>query len=146
MQGYEHIEIVRAPIAHCFATITDFRRYPEWFARILDARVESEAPDQGRWRVRYRLDAVLKSIHYTLQYEAHAPEALDWRMVEGDLAGIEGSYRFTELEAGLTEARCRQSVDVGVWVPGPVRRIFETSALSESVGEFKKAAEATRPA
>jgi hypothetical protein len=32
-------------------------------------------------------------------------------------------------------------VDVGFWIPGPLRRIFERQALRESVLEFKAEAE-----
>jgi hypothetical protein len=32
-------------------------------------------------------------------------------------------------------------VDVGFWIPGPIRKTFERTALIDSVREFKKAAE-----
>ena len=40
-----------------------------------------------------------------------------------------------------TEATCSQSVDVGFWIPGPIRRMAEAKALRDSVEEFRKAVE-----
>lgn len=137
----EHIEVVRAGREQCFDTIVDFERYPEWFSRIQVTEVLEARPEEAVWTVRFSLDAVLATIGYTLSYRGRRPDVLEWKRVDGDLADIEGRYDFTELEPGLTEARCRQAIDAGLWVPGPVRRIFESSALQESVREFKIAAE-----
>lgn len=142
MERQRHTEVVNAPLESCFETLVDFARYPDWFALITAADVERADPDAGLWQVRYELDATLKTITYTLAYTAKAPNRLDWRSVAGDLRAIEGSYRLVELEKGLTEATCAQGIDVGLWVPGFLRRTFENSALSQSVREFKAAAEA----
>lgn len=136
-----HTEIVRAPIDLCFDTLVDFARYPEWFRVITAATVEKAEPGAGRWQVRYELNAILKTITYTLAYESERPGRLTWKSVAGDLKAIEGAYTLFELEPGLTEATCEQAVDVGVWVPGIVRRAFESTAVRDSVREFKAAAE-----
>jgi ribosome-associated toxin RatA of RatAB toxin-antitoxin module len=142
MESRSHTEVIRAPIDVCFDTLVDFARYPEWFRVIQAARVQSSDPQAYRWEVCYELDAILKTIRYTLAYEGEKPSTLRWKMTGGDLKAIEGKYELVELEPGLTEATCTQAIDVGMWVPGIVRRAFETSAVQDSVREFKAAAEA----
>jgi ribosome-associated toxin RatA of RatAB toxin-antitoxin module len=137
-----HTEVVRAPLHVCFEVLVDFERYPEWFRMIRAARVEDADPATGRWTVRYDLDAILRTIHYTLRYTSERPLRLAWTMTEGDLRAIEGTYDLISLEDDLTEATCTQGIDVGMWVPAPLRRTFERSALADSVREFKAAAEA----
>lgn len=141
MESRTHTEVIRAPIDLCFDTLVDFAHYPEWFRVIRTATVEEADPAAQRWRVRYELDAILKTITYTLAYEGQRPGLLLWRMTTGDLAAIEGRYDLVELEPGLTEATCTQALDIGMWVPGMVRSVFERSAIQDSVRELKKAAE-----
>jgi uncharacterized membrane protein len=141
MERQSHIEVVRAPIALCFDTIVDFPFYPEWFTAITEANVLEEDKARCRWTIEYKLNMLVKTISYTLRYEGTRPNALDWKLLSGDVKDVQGSYRFVELEPGVTEATCTQGVDVGFWIPGPLRRGFEKTALVDSVREFKKAAE-----
>ena len=142
MERQSHIEVVKAPIELCFDTIIDFDCYPEWFSGISDARILERDDARGRWTVEYQLQMIIKTISYTLAYESERPGSLTWKLVAGDIKDVVGSYRFTKLERDLTEAECTQGVDVGFWIPGPLRRTFERTALVDSVREFKKAAEA----
>ena len=142
METQTHGEFVRAPIEVCFDTIIDFEKYPTWFSGISAARIEKADPAGGLWTVRYELSMIIKTISYTLAYQSRRPSELTWKLVRGDVKDVEGSYLFTKVEDGVTQARCTQAVDVGFWIPGPFKRTFEKSALSDSVREFKKAAEA----
>jgi len=54
---------------------------------------------------------------------------------------LEGIYRFRKLGPSGTEATCRQEVKLGFWLPGPLRRLAERTALEQSVAEFKDHAE-----
>jgi hypothetical protein len=142
VESRSHTEVIRAPIELCFDTLVDFAEYPSWFRVIRAAKIEEADAAAGKWRVRFELDAVLKTITYTLAYEGRRPGELVWKMTGGDLKAIEGRYELIELEPGLTEATCTQAIDVGMWVPGIVRRAFESSAVADSVRELKAAAEA----
>jgi hypothetical protein len=121
--------------------VTDFECYPDWFSGISAAQLLDADAGAGLWTVRYELNMIVKRISYTLAYTARRPDSLRWKSIDGDVRAIEGSYEFVELEAGITEATCSQSVDVGFWIPGPLKRTFEKTALVDSVGEFKAAAE-----
>ena len=69
------------------------------------------------------------------------PRELSWKSVAGDVERISGTYRFTKIDEDHTEASCRQVIDLGFWMPGPLRRLAEATALEQSVGEFKAEAE-----
>jgi hypothetical protein len=91
--------------------------------------------------VKYQLNMLIKTISYTLEYAGKRPNELDWKLTGGDVRAVEGSYRFRRIDGEHTEATCAQAVDVGFWIPGPIRKTFERTALIDSVREFKKAAE-----
>lgn len=125
----------------CFDVLVDFDRYPSWSSPITSSRILSRTPDGLPERVAFELNATLKTIRYTLAYRFDPPHGGTWTMVDGDLAGIEGSYRFEPADDGTT-ATCTQAIDVGFWVPGFLKRSFEQKALADSVEEFRRAVEA----
>jgi uncharacterized membrane protein len=133
---------VNASVQQCFATITTFERYPDWFSTIQDAKVLDRHPSGLGKCVEFRIDMRLKLIRYVLEYEYAKPTRLTWRSVDGDIEAIEGAYRFEKLGPNLSRASCRQAISLGFWVPGPLRSIMERQALKQSVLEFKAAAEA----
>ena len=134
---------VRASVAQCFATITDFEQYPRWFSTIERTRVLDRHANRLPKRVEYYIDMKLKTVRYVLQYEYDKPTHLSWKSVDGDIEAIEGRYDFEKLAPALSRATCRQAVSMGFWVPGPLRSMIERHALKQSVLEFKAAAERT---
>jgi ribosome-associated toxin RatA of RatAB toxin-antitoxin module len=141
MERQSHTEVVQAPLGTCFDTIVDFKQYPDWFSGITTAKVIEHDAKKKTWTVEYTLHMIVKTISYTLFYQGEPPGSLTWKLLRGDVKDVQGSYRFVELEPGVTEATCTQGVDVGFWIPGPLRRTFESTALVTSVREFKQAAE-----
>lgn len=131
---------VAGSVEDCFAVLVDFPAYPEWSSPITECRVLERYPDGLARRVAFALDMMIRTVRYTLEYTYDPPRGARWRLVEGDLAGVEGSYRFDPAGDG-TEATCSQSVDLGFWIPGPIRRMAEAKALRDSVEEFRKAVE-----
>ena len=124
----------------CFAVLVDFEAYPTWSSPVRECRVLTRHPDGLPAHVAFVLDTPLKTLRYTLDYAWEAPHGGRWTMVEGDVAGIEGSYRF-EPGRGGTTATCTQAIDLGFWVPGFLRSVFEKKALRDSVEEFRAAVE-----
>lgn len=61
--------------------------------------------------------------------------------VKGDLKSTEGEYRFTDLGDGTTELGYETSVEVGGFVPGPVKSMVRELALSTFIREFKNRVE-----
>jgi hypothetical protein len=132
---------VAGSVEDCFAVLTDFETYPDWSGPVTECRVLDRHPDGLPRRVAFSLDMTLKTIRYTLEYTWDPPHGGQWRLVEGDVKDVQGTYRFTPAGA-RTSATCSQAVDIGFWVPGPIRRPFEQKALRDSVEEFKQAVEA----
>jgi len=137
---------VTGSVEDCFAVLTDFEAYPDWSAPVQECRVIDRHPDGLPRRVFFAVSMV-KTMRYTLEYTWDKPHGGRWRLIEGDIKDVQGSYRFDPAGA-RTKATCSQAVDIGFWVPGPIRRPIEQKALRDSVEEFKKAVEtrAKKPA
>jgi hypothetical protein len=132
---------VRGSVEDCFAVLADFEAYPKWSSPITECRVLERYPDGLARRVAFALDMTVKTLRYVLEYTYERPHGARWKLVEGDVKSVEGSYRF-EGAGERTRATCTQAIDIGFWVPGPIRRPLEQKALRDSVEEFKKAVEA----
>jgi ribosome-associated toxin RatA of RatAB toxin-antitoxin module len=131
---------VAGSVEDCFAVLTDFAAYPQWSSPITECRIVERYPDGLARRVSFALDMTLKTVRYTLDYTYDPPRGARWHLVEGDVRGVEGSYTF-EPAGSATAATCMQTVDLGFWIPGPIKRVFEAKALRDSVEEFRKAVE-----
>jgi len=124
----------------CFAVVTDFESYPSWSSPIRSCAVLERYPDGRAKRVAFDLDMTIKVIHYVLEYTYTPPREARWRLVEGDLSSVEGTYRF-EPDGSGTRAECTQALELGFWIPGFIRSAFEKKALRDSVEEFRQAVE-----
>lgn len=131
---------VAAPVDVCFEVLTDFEAYPRWSSPITSCRVLERHPDGLPKRVEFQLDMTIKVIRYVLEYTYDRPRGATWKLVEGDVKDVVGSYTF-EAAGGTTRASCTQEIDLGFWLPGFLKRPFEQKALRDSVEEFRKAAE-----
>src|SRR5512143_4368014 len=137
---------VAAPQGECFAVIVDFERYPEWSSAVTSARVvDRDAAGVGRI-VEFHIDMKVRTVRYVLEYAYRKPSELTWRSVDGDVESIEGIYRFRKLSPTSTQASCRQEIQLGFWMPGPLRKLAERTALRPSVEEFNLEVERRRAA
>ncbi|MGH7823374.1 MAG: SRPBCC family protein [Candidatus Binatia bacterium] len=134
---------IDAPPEKCFEVIVDFARYPEWSSVITRTSVLDTHADGLARRVEFELDMTIRTIRYVLDYSYEPPHRLRWKLVEGDVADVEGAYTF-EAVGTKTRTTCEQAVSLGFWLPGPIRRIAEQKALRDSVLEFKREVERRR--
>lgn len=132
---------VGASITHCFNTLVDFAKYPQWSSPIRKTTVLERYPNKLARRVEFELDLKLRTVRYVLEYVYEKPSKLTWQSCDGDVESIDGSYTLEKLGPKKTRVTCRQRVLFGFWVPGPIRSVIERSALQQSVLEFKAAAE-----
>ncbi len=132
---------IEAPLELCYAAIGDFAAYPQWSSPVTSIDVLDRHPDGRARRVEFVVDMKLRTVRYVLEYTWFPPDRLTWKMTEGDVADIAGSYVFTADGPGRTTATCAQSISLGFWVPSLILKPIEQTALRQSVLEFKTEAE-----
>ena len=132
---------VDASVEDCCAVLLDFEQYPQWSGPTTAVEVLDRHPDGRARRVAMTLDMKIRNVRYVLEYDYDLPRRAHWHLVEGDLTDVVGSYTFEVIDAQHTRATCAQAVELGFWVPGPLRRLIERQALRDSVLEFKGEAE-----
>lgn len=124
-----------------FDVATDFETYPEWNPSMKKVRIE-ETDEEGRpTRVWFEVDARIKTVTYTLEYDyAAAPESYSWRLVDGDVKDLRGSYRFDEFDE-VTDVSYELELDPGFPVPGIFRRQGEKQIKEAALDELKRRVE-----
>ena len=134
---------VKATTDQIFEVATDFEAYPEWNANIKSVEVR-ERDDEGRaTHVWYEVDAKIKKLKYTLEYDySDAPEAFSWKLVEGDVKELHGSYRFDEFD-DVTEVQYETAIDPGFKVPGMLKRQAEKQIVKGALEDLKKRVESS---
>jgi hypothetical protein len=89
----------------------------------------------------FKVDAKLKVVSYTLGYDySKAPESFSWKLVDGDVKALEGSYTFDEFE-DVTEVRYEMAIDPGFPVPGFMKKQAEKQIVRSALQDLKKRAE-----
>ena len=130
------IEVAGTP-QQCFDALTDFDTYPEWQELVSDCEVETR-DRQGRGRrVRFRLEAQLKAISYTLDYSYEEPHLVTWDFLEGDVGGIDGEFVLEDRGDGTTLATYALRIDPGMWMPDKVAMALRDQVMQHSVEDLK---------
>jgi hypothetical protein len=133
-------EIVATPL-DCFKAVVDFDAYVSWSSPIEKVLVLERDKAGIGCVVEFHANMRVRTVRYVLEYEYRKPGELTWRSVDGDVASIEGSYHFVRRADKNTDATCQQAIDLGFWVPGPLRKLAERTALRQSVHELKEEVE-----
>jgi ribosome-associated toxin RatA of RatAB toxin-antitoxin module len=134
--------IVAATPARCFEVATDFAHYPDWAKDVKQATVlETDGEGRGQ-RVEYRMAAMGRSIRVVFDYDfALAPDSFSWHLVEGDmLKRLDGTYDF-DPDGDGTRVSYALTVEVGVPLPGFMKRRAASLIIGNALKELKKAAE-----
>jgi uncharacterized membrane protein len=134
---------VEAPADRCFDVAIDFESYPEWAKDVKSARIlETDGEGRGT-KVEYRAAALGRSVRYVLQYDyAEAPDAFSWQFVEGDmLRRLDGTYRFEPEGDASTRVHYDLAVEVGVPLPGILKRRAASLIMGNALKELKKQVE-----
>jgi uncharacterized membrane protein len=134
---------VDAPAERCYDVAIDFESYPEWAKDVKSARI-LETDDDGRGtKVEYRAAALGRSVRYVLEYDfTAAPAAFSWHFVEGDmLRRLDGTYRFEPDGDSSTRVHYDLAVEVGVPLPGILKRRAAALIMGNALKELKKQVE-----
>ena len=142
--------IVSATPQHCYETVLDVERLPEWAPDIKEAEVLVR-DDLGRpGDVAFRAAAMGRSTNYTLRYNYGSnPLRISWRLVEGDLLRrMSGAYEFLEVEGNPEASLVVYDLDVDLLIglPGFVKRRLETKVVHAAIDDLKARIEVDVPA
>jgi ribosome-associated toxin RatA of RatAB toxin-antitoxin module len=140
-QAEGSVEVAATPQA-VMAVVADFDAYPEWVGNL--EQVEVLARDRrGRGtRVAFRLRTPVLSATYTLAYR-YAPRqgGLSWEYVEGTLEDLSGSYTLEPTAGGGTLVTYRLQVELGMPLPGLVKRQAARQIVRSALGDLKRRVE-----
>jgi uncharacterized membrane protein len=134
---------VEAPADRCFDVAIDFESYPEWAKDVKSAHIlETDGEGRGT-RVEFRAAALGRSIRYVLEYDySEAPDSFSWHFVEGDmLRRLDGTYRFEAEGDASTRVHYDLAVEIGVPLPGLLKRRAAGLIMGNALKELKKQVE-----
>ena len=97
-----------------FEVAADYASYPEWQDQVKKVEVLETDEDGYGTVVHYEVDAVLKKLSYTLDYDYSGwPKYFTWKLRDGDLKALDGRYSFDEFD-DVTEVTYEIAIEPGV--------------------------------
>ena len=134
---------IAATAEEIFEVTTDFEAYPDWNSNIKKVEIKETDADGRATQVWYEVDAKLKVVKYTLEYDySDAPESFSWDLLEGDVKELSGSYSFDEFD-DVTEVTYETSIDPGFPVPGMIKRQAQKQIAKAALEDLKKRVESS---
>lgn len=119
---------VDAPIDRCWALVEDVAIAPEWQGG-LERMDVVEKDDRGRVLVADAVsDAKLRKVETRVRFTYEGPTRLSWKMIEGELDSMEGSWELQDLGGGRTRITYNVAVDPGGHIPRLIRGPIESAA------------------
>ncbi len=132
---------IKATADEILDVATDFEAYPKWNANIKKVEIQEEDSDGWPTQVWFEVDAKVKTIRYTLEYDySNVPQAFSWDLLEGDVKALSGSYTFDEFD-DVTDVTYELSIDPGFPIPGFMKRQAEKQIMSSALKDLKKRVE-----
>lgn len=132
---------IKATSEAIFEVAADYASYPEWQSQVKKVEVLESDKDGYGTVVYYEVDAVLKQLSYTLEYDYGGwPKYFTWKLREGDVKALGGSYSFDEFDE-VTEVTYEIAVDPGFKVPSVLRRQGTKQIVSTALKGLKKRVE-----
>jgi uncharacterized membrane protein len=132
---------IEAAAEEIFEVASDFESYPDWNSNIKRVEVK-ETDGEGRaTKVFYEVDAKVRIITYTLQYDySNAPESFSWELLDGDPKELSGTYSFDEFD-DVTEVTYETAIDPGFPMPGFLRKQAQRQIMKGALADLKKRVE-----
>jgi ribosome-associated toxin RatA of RatAB toxin-antitoxin module len=131
---------VAAPVATVLEVVTDLETYPDWVEGMLDAEVLTTDREGRPDTARFRVDAKVAEVTYTLRY-AYEGNDVTWTLVEGEMVSqLDGSYVLTEQEHGTTVVYSIEA-DVDIPLPGYLKKRAVKQILEQGLDGLQARAE-----
>jgi ribosome-associated toxin RatA of RatAB toxin-antitoxin module len=140
-QSVSDTSTIAASVETVFEIIIDLEAYPNWVEGMLEAEVLEEDENDRPLRARFRIDARIAEISYTLEYSYDDPN-LSWTLVEGEMVNqLDGAYELTDLGDEGTKVRYSLEADVDMPVPGFLKKRAAKHILDQGLRGLKQRAE-----
>jgi ribosome-associated toxin RatA of RatAB toxin-antitoxin module len=140
-QSVSDTSTIEASVETVFEIIIDLEAYPDWVEGMLETEVLEEDADGRPRRARFRIDARIAEISYTLEYSYDDPN-LSWTLVEGEMVNqLDGAYELTDLGEEGTKVRYSLEADVDMPVPGFLKKRAAKHILDQGLSGLKQRAE-----
>lgn len=136
----QRVEISAAP-QHVYEVALDLEAYSEWADGVKSVVVTSEDESGRPATADFVVEAMVKEISYTLEYDYGYDNGFAWSAIPNqDLKSLDGRYEFNEIESGC-EVVYALKVDPAFIVPGFLRRQAEKQIVGTALRGLKKRAE-----
>jgi ribosome-associated toxin RatA of RatAB toxin-antitoxin module len=122
--------------------ISDFEAYPDWVGNMEDVEV-LQRDRRGRGSVvAFRLRTPVLAAEYTLDYRYEPRDGgVAWTYREGTLDDLSGSYDLEPLEDDATRVTYRLDVELGMPLPGLVKRQAAKQIVRSALNDLKRRVE-----
>ena len=136
---------INASAEEIMEALTDFGSYPKW-TDVKTTKVENE-DSQGRGtEVYYEVKVpMLGEAKYTLAYRYKARDGgMSWTtksVDEGPMKDIKGEYTLEELDEDETKVTYKMTIQLGMKVPGMLKKRGEKTVIDQALKGLKKRVE-----
>jgi carbon monoxide dehydrogenase subunit G len=139
-EGSNHID---AQPAEVMAVIVDFKAYPEW-AGVKEATVKKQDSKGRAKEVAFFVSQMGFDARYTLVYTYVAKDGgLSWtsKDTSGAVKKVDGQYVLEPPDTGGTDVTYRLALELGISLPGFLRRTAEKTIIGTALDGLKKRVE-----
>jgi ribosome-associated toxin RatA of RatAB toxin-antitoxin module len=134
---------IKADPAKIMAVIADFPAYPEWAGPVKQIEVLEQGPDGRAKSVRFHVEVMGLSDVYVNEYTWNGDKRVDWTMSSGrSMKSQIGRYEMSPAGKGSTKVTYDLTVDIGIPVPGLIRRRIQSKVVDTALKDLKKRCEA----
>jgi len=134
-------EVFATP-AEVMDVVADFDAYPDWVGNLEEVDVLARDRRGRGTRVAFRLRTPVGDQAYTLAYRYQPRDAgISWTYVEGTLEDLAGAYVLEATGDGTTRVTYRLEVELGVPLPGLVKRQAARQIVRSALNDLKRRVE-----
>ncbi len=137
--------LISAPPETIMSVIADFPAYPQWAQGMRKAEVQETFPDGRAKDVLFEIAEGPIKDTYTLTYDWHGDESVDWTLVQGKmLKKLNGTYRLEPQgtgDEGPTEVTYQLEAELNMPMIGMLRRKAEKVIIDAALKGLKKRVE-----
>jgi ribosome-associated toxin RatA of RatAB toxin-antitoxin module len=134
-------EVFATP-AEVMQVVADFDAYPDWVGNLEEVDVLARDRRGRGTRVAFRLRTPVGDQAYTLAYRYQPRDAgISWTYVEGTLEDLAGAYVLEPTGDGTTRVTYRLEVELGVPLPGLVKRQAARQIVRSALNDLKRRVE-----